>query len=109
MNTTVDVTPELQGVLEHLVEPLGYSDPKLLNDGRIACIMPLMFTAAIITMTPAGMAHGYEDRWCYNSKESALEALSKWDGTGEPDGWHRHPGTGRRRATGDPLQEYINH
>lgn len=39
------------------------------------------------------------DRWCYETYEAASQALADWDcaaGT-EPDGWHRHPDSGRRR------------
>lgn len=87
----------------------NYTDPKILPGGRIACIHQFLVTAAIITMTPVTMEHCYDDRWCYHSKEAAVKALSEWDGTGEPMGWHRHPPTGRRRPDGDPLAEYINH
>jgi hypothetical protein len=31
-----------------------------------------------------------------------------WDGTGEPEGWFRHPASGRRRPDCDPAQEYVN-
>jgi len=44
-----------------------------------------------------GNEMGYEDRWCYHTKEAATAAFEAWNGEGEPDGWHRHPGTGRRR------------
>jgi hypothetical protein len=72
-----------------------------------ACVMPLAFTAAIIAGR-MGDFSSYEDRWCYHSIGDALAALLAWDGHGEPTGWHRHPGTGRRRPEGDPAQEYIN-
>jgi len=87
----------------------GYSAPKVLPDGRVACIAPFIYTCAIIIVTPATAHLCYDDRWCYHSFGSAMKALEKWDGTGEPDGWHRHPATGRRREDGDPLSEYINH
>lgn len=91
------------------IEALGYTNAKVLNDGRIGCIAKFMFTCAIVTVTPATAHICYDDRWCYHSHDAATAALEKWDGTGEPDGWHRHPLTGRRRPNGDPLQEYINH
>lgn len=34
--------------------------------------------------------------------------MERWDGTGEPDGWMRHPVSGRRRPGGDPGKEYVN-
>ena len=33
--------------------------------------------------------------------------MDKWDGTGEPEGWMRHPSSGRRRPGGDPAQEHV--
>lgn len=80
----------------------GYLHFRQFEDGGDACIAPLMFTAAILY----GLSDfSYEDRWCYKSVEAAKEALDAWDGTGEPEGWHRHPMTGRRRENG---VEYIN-
>lgn len=89
----------------------GYHNPKILADGRWSAVMPLLFTAAIITMEPdiEKASLWYEDRWCYHSLPDAVKALSVWNGEGEPDGWHRHPQTGRRRTNGDPLAEYIHH
>lgn len=44
----------------------------------------------------------YAERYCYQTVESALQAFNEWDGKGDPEGWHRHPTSGRRRdpATG---------
>lgn len=72
-------------------------------------VMPLMFTAAII-LTPKRFTEGYDDRWCYGSPQAAWTAALAWDpaATFEPDGWHRHPSTGRRRPDGDWRKEYIN-
>lgn len=39
---------------------------------------------------------GYNDRWCYHNYTDAVKALNNWDGMGEPEGWHRHPNSGRR-------------
>lgn len=41
---------------------------------------------------------GYEDRWCIDTKEHAIEALTEWGGHGEPKYWHKHPSSGRRRS-----------
>jgi hypothetical protein len=62
-----------------------------------------MFTQAIITDIDAW---GYNDRWCYHSHLAAAQALEGWDGDGEPEGWHRHPKTGRRRD--EDGNEWIN-
>ena len=52
----------------------------------------------------------YEDRWCYPTAIAALHAAELWNGPDgpEPEGWHRHPRTGRRRPDGDPTREHIN-
>lgn len=81
-------------------------------------IMPLIFTFAIV-LTPKTDPMMYEDRWCYNSFETAHEAAKRWDASGwvsavrfpeepykcEPQGWHRHPQSGRRRVDGS--WEYV--
>ncbi len=85
----------------------GYSNPKVLNDARVACVAKFIFTHAIVVVRPEN--HDYiDDRWCYKTKDEAVKALEEWNGTGEPCGWVRHPFSGRRRDDGDPLKEYIN-
>lgn len=85
--------------LEFLGLQCGYTHARLLPSGRWAAIHPLLFTHAILTGRENDHS-GYEDRWCYHDFASALAALIQWDGTGEPDGWHRHPKSGRRREAG---------
>lgn len=81
------------------------------RDGVAVWVVPLMFTSAVI-VGPVG-EHYYDDRWCYGGPTAALDALDAaraWGGPwagGEPEGWHRHPGTGRRREDGDPGREVI--
>jgi hypothetical protein len=53
---------------------------------------------------------GHEDRWCYATDLDAVVALALWltrDCQGEPEGWIRHPGSGRRRPGGDATKEHI--
>ena len=89
---------------ELLATGLGlYSHLKTFKDGRRACVARMAYTCAIL----AGLdAWGHDDRWCYQTAADARRALDEWDGTGEPQGWHRHPATGRRvdKATG---REYV--
>lgn len=85
----------------------GYTDYTALPSGRDACITRLGFNYAILADL-AGW--GYGDRWCFNGRWLAEQALEEWtarDGEGEPEGWHRHPDTGRRRPLGDKSKEYI--
>lgn len=95
--------PELAGTWdeEDACWPVG-----LAPDGRRIAVTPLMYTAAIMIGRPHQLTW-YDDRWCYHTVPAALAAARAWDGTGEPDGWHRHPDTGRRRPDGDPTREEI--
>lgn len=70
-------------------------------------IIPFIFTSGII-LGRADNGGTYIDRWCYEAFDVALEAFNQWNGIGEPDGWHRHPSTGRRRPNGDVQAEYYN-
>ena len=80
---------------EYLEGPGGYQEVKFHADGRWAGLFQFMFTWAVIT--GRGVLT-YDDRWCYATREKAKASLDAWDmapGT-EPQGWHRHPATGRR-------------
>lgn len=51
-----------------------------------------------------------EDRWCYATSDRVMLAFTEWAARkfeGEPEGWHRHPKTGRRRPDGDKTKEHI--
>lgn len=87
---------------EEISQKNGYLYLKLFEDGTEAVVAPLFSTAAILHVLNDW---GYENRWCYKTVQAAKDALDAWDGTGEPEGWHRHPTTGRRREDG---KEYIN-
>ena len=63
-----------------------------------------MFTTAIAVALD-GDLHSVADRWCYHTPSSAKSALDAWTGEGEPDGWHRHPMSGRRRGDDPPPTE----
>lgn len=79
---------------------------KFFDDGFYAGVKRLLFHYTMI-VGQIGDQCGYEKRYCYQTREGALKALTDWDGTGEPVGWHRSPETGRRRPDGDPTKEYI--
>lgn len=84
----------------------GYTDYTRFANGRDAAICRFAFTYAILSDLTRW---GYGDRWCYSSIWDAMEALAAWNGEEgtEPQGWHRHPYTGRRRENGDPSKEVI--
>ena len=77
---------------EEMVEP--YIFIKRFADSRICGILPLLYHW---TMHVDISEWGYEDRYCYQTKELAIAALKEWNGKGDPKNWHRHPKTGRRR------------
>ena len=107
----IDHDEETLRFIKYLVVECGYSDIRILPGRRYVAIMPLLYTHAII-IGSIGDQLGYADRWCYGGRAAAIAALEAWDGQGEPEGWHRHPGTGRRREydaeTSLLLGEYIN-
>lgn len=73
---------------------LGYSNPIYSEEHGWCALVQFMFTWAIVSDIHE---MGYVDRWCYSSEEKAKTALLSWAGKdGEPDGWHRHPISGRR-------------
>jgi len=84
----------------------AYTDVRQLPDGRILGVHRLLYHWTLhIDISPIG----YEDRYCYQTREQAVAAMTAWNGVGDPGGgWHRHPATGRRRPDGDPAKEYID-
>lgn len=75
----------------------GYSHAIEIAPGVIYAVHPFAYTMGIVgPLTETG----YEQRWCYHSLLDALAALNDWKSRGyegEPDGWHRHMPSGRRR------------
>lgn len=82
-----------------------HTNVKVLPNRRYAAVRQFMYTYAII-VGQIGDKTAYDDRWCYHNANDAATALARWDGTGEPTGWHRHPATGRR--VNEAGEEYIN-
>jgi len=83
---------------------------RLLPDGGgELCVYPLFFGAARLTFggRDPDCDVGYDDCWDYPSLTAAIKAMERWDGQGEPDGWTRHPTSGRRRPDGDPSREFV--
>jgi hypothetical protein len=77
-----------------------YTDARHLPDGRCIGTMRLLFHWTIhVDIDPQGF---WSHRYCFATYELAKRAFDEWDGTGDPDYWHRHPASGRRRdpATG---------
>lgn len=90
---------------EQVSEREGTIAGGLLPDGREWLIYPMIFTFRLVVGDPG--APVYDDCWCYHSIIDAMKGVAEWDGTGEPQGWHRHPASGRRRPDGDAEHEYV--
>ena len=84
-----------------------YLKIKILDTGMIGTVSPLLFGAQLGVTRPEDWESFYDDVWHYETVEDAKQALECWDGHGEPEGWHRHPKTARRREHGDPGRETI--
>lgn len=83
-------------------------------NGLRIMVFPMIFTAAIGTRLEDDdhdLTYWMLDRWCYDTPRAAVRAAEAWDGAEgtEPQGWHRHPSTGRRRPGGDAAQEHVMH
>lgn len=87
---------------EHLsVRPIG--------GGRAVYLRDLLFGNLQVGIGRLG-AEGLDDVWEYQECQTAAawRAALGWDGEGEPDGWYRHPFTGRRRPCGDASKQVVN-
>ncbi len=80
---------------------------RLLPDGRELTLYPLVFgrTNMLVGDPRYGWAN---DAWEFPSLADGVVAILTWDGAGEPPGWDRHPGDGRRRPGGDPSREEVH-
>lgn len=104
-------TEEAAELCAAIQEENGYLLVHPINSEEYVLIHKFMFTWAIMTGL-LWMPDILEDRWCYSSLQCAAAALTEWGSRGyegEPQGWHRHPKSGRRRVNGDPDTEYIQH
>lgn len=70
--------------LNDLWELDGYR--KELPDGRYIAILVMLFNARIVVVNGQFIERG----WCYANVEKAKKYFALWDGTGEPDGWHKN-------------------
>jgi hypothetical protein len=91
-----------------IAEKNGYAFYVVLPSGVDAAICKYIHTYGILSELTEW---GFGDRWCYHTLAGAIVALGEWverGGEGEPQNWHRHPSSGRRRPEGDASKEYVN-
>lgn len=91
------------------VEP-GHRVRRFLEPGaRTLDVYPLLWGRARLCVSRTPETQFIDDVFEYPSLESAVSALSLWDGTGDaPYGWDRHPRSGRRRPEGDATKEQVH-
>lgn len=96
---------------EHLQELRGYyRHVGVFGDGEYVAFYPLMFHWTMIRGN-LDYQFGYDNRWCFANESVVRKEFEAWEALrfeGEPEGWHRHPDSGRRRPGGDASQEYID-
>lgn len=79
------------------------------EDGRWYGLSRMIFTVALLAGHVDDRS-GYYDRWCYDDVTMAALHYGMWTAhkfEGEPEGWIRHPGTGRRRPNGRKDLEFV--
>ena len=86
----------------------GYTKWRELPDGTILAVGPMAFGNGRLFVDVSN--NGYEDCYCYDSLELAESSMNIYnpETDEEPEGWKRHPYSGRRRENGDKNKEYIN-
>ena len=79
-----------------------------LRDGRGVWVYPMTFTFKLVIGRVGSPV--YDSDWCYKDCASVVIAFAEWNPleTAEPEGWVRHPRSGRRRfPDGDPATEEV--
>jgi hypothetical protein len=79
-----------------------------LPDGRALFLLPWSGGGAQLSIGRLGEGF-YHDTWNYHPghADAAWRGVLAWDGRGEPEGWTRHPVTGRVRPDGTPASEGL--
>ena len=76
-----------------------------LPDGRVLHLQRMTHSYRV-SVSPADAAV-FDSVYDFEADETAWTAFLEWDGNGDPEGWFRHPQSGRCRPGGDPSKEYI--
>lgn len=73
-----------------------------LPDGRLCGLLRLLMHWTVHVDLHE---FGYEERYCFETDDLAIEAMAAWEGTGDPINWHKHPNTGRIRPDRTPASQ----
>ncbi|NCQ51902.1 hypothetical protein GW796_08415 [archaeon] len=89
------------------MKDMGYTAWRELPDGIILAVGNMAFGNGRLFVDVNNC--GYEDCYCYDSLELAEKSMKEYnqDVDKEPEGWKRHPFSGRRRENGDKSKEYV--
>jgi hypothetical protein len=111
---TREVEPEVIAGARHLsaharAAGSDYLWIRQLDDGRGLFLMPIYGHGARLGIGDMEVMHELDDVWDYRAEDidAAWRAVLGWDGTGEPEGWYRHPRTARRRPDGNAASETV--
>lgn len=95
--------------LQQLVRryPMLYIRWRILDSGDAVWVHRQIFNTELCIGRPE--TGEIRDAWSYETDDAALVAYRAWNPleAPEPQGWVRHPRTGRRRANGDPSTEVV--
>ena len=90
------------------MQSFGYTAWRELKDGTIIAVGPMAFGNGRLFMDVN--VNGYEDCYCFDSMDEATKSMNEYipESGIEPQGWKRHPFSGRRRPNGDASKEWVN-
>jgi hypothetical protein len=93
---------------EESLSSMGYQYFRVFEDGQVWAVAPYSISNGRLFVDLEST--GYRDFYCFCDYPTALKALQEFDPANmkEPEGWHRHFSTSRRRPDGDASKEYIN-
>lgn len=83
---------------------------RVLDDGRVVFLMQMLGQNLRLAVSPDEQAQWFTDQiYCYHDHDAAWRAALGWNGQGDPEGWYKHPPSGRRRPDGTVDSEYVEH
>lgn len=88
----------------------GYWAGECMPDGRVAFVVPRIFTVDICIGDDPTEFAGISETYTYDRPTIAIAAWAAWREAGfdgEPVLWIRHQPSNRRRPAGDPTQEKV--